>query len=73
MVKGEGLLCPGLPSKTWTINEDYHSYSTILMKDRYPKVEIGISWFFKNKINIKWREQKRFNDTDSELENIKVQ
>ena len=72
-IRGNGLICPELPTKGWTINGDYQSYSTSLMKDRYPQIEIGFSWFFKNKRNAKWREQKRFYDTDSELQNIKVQ
>lgn len=69
----EGLLCSELPSKVWVINGNYCSYSTELLKDRNPKFMIGISWSFKNKIQMKWRNKKMFYQTDSELEKIKVQ
>lgn len=72
MVNGEGLLCPELSSKTWTVNGDYRSYSTFLMKDRYPKFTVGLSWSFKNKIKKKWRNTKQFYETDSELGNVTV-
>ena len=72
-VSGEGVLCPEVPSKTWNINGDYRSYSTFLMKDRYPKFMIGLSYSFKNKIKMKWRNTKRFYETDNGLENVKVQ
>lgn len=73
IISGEGLLCSEVSSKTWTINGDFRSYSTFLLKDRYPKFTIGLSWVFKNKIEMKWRNKKMFYQTDSELNNIKVQ
>lgn len=72
-VSGEGVLCPEVPSKTWVVNGDYRSYSTFLMKDRYPKFMIGLSYSFKNKIKMKWRNTKRFYEVDNGLENVKVQ
>lgn len=71
-VSGEGLLCSEIPSKIWTINGNYCSYSTELMKDRNPKLMIGLSYSFKNKIKMKWRNTKKFYETDSELEKIGV-
>lgn len=71
-VSGEGLLCPELPSKMWVVDGNYHSYSTDLMKDRYPKIMFGVSWSFKNKVNMKWRQKKQFYDEDRELQNIGI-
>ena len=66
------LLCSQLPSKRWVVDGNYHSYSTDLMKDRYPKIMFGVSWSFKNKVNMKWRQKKQFYDEDRELQNIGI-
>jgi hypothetical protein len=42
------------------------------MKDRYPKIMLGVSWSFKNKVNMKWRQKKQFYDEDRELQNIGI-
>ena len=71
-VSGEGILCPELPSKMWVVDGNYHTYSTDLMKDRYPKIMFGVSWSFKNKVKMKWRQKKQFYDEDRELQNIGI-
>lgn len=71
-ISGEGILCSELPTKRWVVNGDYHSYSTDLMKDRYPKIMLGVSYSFKNKVNMKWRQKKQFYDEDRELQSIGV-
>ena len=58
--------------KTWFHNDNYQSFSSSRMKDRAPVIRIGVNYVFRNKVQEKWRNKKRFYDTDNELQNIKA-
>lgn len=68
----QNFLCSNMSSKTWVKDKNYNSYSTQLTSDRSPMFLIGVSYFFKNKVENKWRQKKQFYNTDNELEGITV-
>ena len=59
-------------NKTWFHNDNYQSFSSSRMTDRSPAIRIGVNYVFRNKVQEKWRNKKRFNNTDKELQNIKA-
>ena len=65
-------LCSNMSNKFWVRDNNYSSYSSHLMTDRAPMFKIGISYYFKNKVQNKWREKKKFYDVDKELQGISI-
>ncbi|MBO4945186.1 MAG: outer membrane beta-barrel protein [Muribaculaceae bacterium] len=67
----QNFLWPKMHSKTWTINGDYHAFSSMVNRYNTPKIAFGVWYTFETK-NFKWRNKKSFNNGDRELENLKV-
>lgn len=65
-------LCSNMSTKTWMKAPNYYSYGSHLMSDRSPMFLIGVTYSFKNKVDSKWRNKKRFYDVDNGLEGIGV-
>ena len=57
----------------WTDSEGYTTHVKQKMTDRYLMPMIGISYNFNNKVNKKWRQQQRLQNTDKGLGNIKAE
>ena len=71
-VMGEYLLRYKVPTKNWSRGENYYTYSTSRMVDRTPALMVGFSYSFKNKVSTKWRQKKRFYNSDNELRGIDI-
>lgn len=69
---GQYFLCYKMSTKNWTKSKDYISFDSRRMTDRTPMLLLGISYNFRNKVQNKWRQKKQFNNTDNDLEGIKV-
>lgn len=68
----EGFLWPKMHYKTWVSNgEDYHSFTSSVPRNLAPKIQLGVSYTFVTK-NFRWRNQKKFYGSDSELETVKT-
>ena len=68
----ENFIFTGAHDKNWISNADYASFSSFRMKDRCPVVRLSITYTFRNKVEQKWRNKKRFYNSDRELQNIKA-
>lgn len=68
----QSFFCCGMWSKSWVRDKDYSSFSTGRMTDRTPMFLLQVSYSFKNKVDSKWRDKKRFYDVDNGLEGIGV-
>lgn len=71
-VMGEYLLRYKVPTKGWSRGENYYTYNTSRMVDRTPALMLGFSYSFKNKVSAKWRQKKRFYNSDNELRGIDI-
>lgn len=69
---GESFLFPSMRSKTWIKNGDYESYSTYLQRGVHPKITIGISYNFSNKVQFNYRQKKYFNSRESGIKDMKA-
>ncbi|MBD5281016.1 MAG: hypothetical protein HDS35_10820, partial [Bacteroides sp.] len=58
--------------KTWIKNGDYESYSTYLQKGVHPKITLGVSYSFSNKVKVNYRQKKNFNSRNTGLDGIKA-
>jgi len=62
---------PHFDTKTWGFADNYESYSRTKVISQRNMLMIGISYNFKNKVNLKYRNSKRFYESDKNL-NIEV-
>lgn len=65
----ENCLWPKMHSKSWTINGDYHAYTSSVQTSLKPRISVGVWYTFVTK-NFKWRNKKQFYDEDDELKSI---
>ena len=68
-VSAEKFLWPKMHSKSWTVNGDYHAYSSMVQTSLSPKICVGVWYSFTTK-NFKWRKKKQFYNEDNELKSI---
>ncbi|MBD5265310.1 MAG: TonB-dependent receptor [Bacteroides sp.] len=71
-VGAESFLFPSMRDKTWIKNGDYESYSTYLQKGVHPKITLGVSYSFSNKVKFNYRQKKYFNSRETGLNDIKA-
>lgn len=71
-VAGQYFLFPGMRAKSTTIDGQYTYISSSRMTSRTPMILVGFSYNFKNKVANKWRNKKQLNESDSELQGIKI-
>ena len=69
-VSAEQFICPRRHSKTWTVNGNFHSYSSSVQTTLSPKICVGVSYNFVTK-NFRWRNKKQFDSGDDELKSVR--
>lgn len=59
-------------SRSWTVDGDYTAYSETDFKDRHWTPMIGLSYYFRNKVQLKYRNKKKLYNNESDSFKLEV-
>lgn len=58
--------------RVWTIDGDYRAYEETIFKDRRWTPMVGLSYYFRNKAKVKYRDKKKLYDNESDSFKLEV-
>ena len=67
LIAGMRYFLPKSEARSWTWSDNYESYSRDKYKDRNLMLLVGVSYNFRNKVKQAYRQKKRLNGTEEDL------